>query len=362
MREAAEAAQVRAAAVAEPLLEVRDLRVDYAGGGGTVCAVNGVSFTIGRGEVFGLAGESGCGKSTVAQALVRILQPPAEITGGTVRFGGRDILEMSPETLRGFRWREVALVMQSASNALNPVLPIGEQIADAVRAHAADLAGAEVVGSGDLHKIAALSGRALRQASRERAALLLDRVGVGAARAASYPHQLSGGMRQRVAIAMALALDPALLILDEPTTALDVVVQREILDELAALRARLGFAILFISHDLGLMFELATRIAVLYAGEIIEEAPAAVLRRDPRHPYTQGLIRSVPLLSGPRRPLVGVPGLPADLRSPPSGCRFHPRCERAVAACRQAVPIGRRHDRDPEDHRVACHLDPGPQP
>ncbi|HVK77326.1 MAG TPA: ABC transporter ATP-binding protein, partial [Kofleriaceae bacterium] len=282
----------------EPVLEVRDLCVDYRSAAGAVRAVDRVSFTIKAGEVLGLAGESGSGKSTIAQAIIRILQPPAAISAGSIHLGGQDVLAMDEPALRAVRWREVALVMQSAINALNPVLTVGDQITDAIRAH-------RPIG---------------KRGARDRAAALLDKVGVGAARLGSYPHQLSGGMRQRVAIAMALALDPSLLVLDEPTTALDVIVQREILDELAELRREHGFAILFISHDLGLLFELCDRIAVLYAGAIVEEASAQALWGAPRHPYTRALLRSVPPLTGPRRPPIAVGGTPPDLRALPSGC------------------------------------------
>jgi peptide/nickel transport system ATP-binding protein len=313
--------------VAEPLLEVRDLCVDYD----DVRAVDRVSFTIEPGEVLGLAGESGSGKSTIAQAIIRILQPPAVITDGTIRLRGRDVLEMTEPQLRAMRWSEVALVMQSAISALNPVLAVGEQIVDVLRAH-----------------------RPIdRRSALDRAAVLLDRVGVGAARLTSFPHQLSGGMRQRVAIAMALALDPALLVLDEPTTALDVVVQREILDQLAALRREQGFAILFVSHDLGLLFEICDRIAVLYAGELVEEGPAKTLLKAARHPYTQALLRSVPSLSGPRRTLAGVGGSPPDLRALPTGCAFHPRCEHATVRCHVEAPA--RHV--DAAHAIRCHLE-----
>jgi peptide/nickel transport system ATP-binding protein len=252
------------------LLEVEGLCVDYDGEP-PVRAVNDVSFTIDRGEVLGLAGESGSGKSTIAQAIVRILQPPAVITDGAIRWQGRDVLDMGVDELRRFRWREVALVMQSAVSALNPVLEVGEQIVDAIRAH-------ETI---------------TRRDARDRAAELLDRVGVGSKRAKAFPHQLSGGMRQRVGIAMALALDPKLLILDEPTTALDAIVQREILDELTALRNKSGFAVLFVSHDLGLLFELCDRIAVMQQGAIVEHAPSAELWKDAKHPYTRRLLQSV---------------------------------------------------------------------
>jgi peptide/nickel transport system ATP-binding protein len=317
-----------------PLLEVRDLVVEYDAPAGPVRVVDGVSFTIGRGEVLGLAGESGSGKSTIAQALIRILAPPAVIAGGSVHFGGRDVLAMDAAALRAFRWRHVALVMQSASSALNPVLPIGAQIVDAIRAHR----------------------RATARQARDRAAEVLELVRVGASRLDRYPHQLSGGMRQRVGIAMALALEPELLVLDEPTTALDVVVQREIVDELAALRKALGFAVLFISHDLGLLVELADRIAVMYAGRLVEEATAAAIWRTPKHPYTQGLLRSVPSLHGPRRPLTGVAGTPPDPRSPVGGCAFHPRCVRASDTCRSAEPPRQLITGGETRHDVTCHL------
>jgi peptide/nickel transport system ATP-binding protein len=318
----------------EPLLEVRDLVVEFQAAAGNVRVVDRVSFSIGRGEVLGLAGESGSGKSTIAQALVRTLPPPALIAGGAVRFAGRDVLAMDAAALRAFRWRHVALVMQSASSALNPVITVGAQIIDAIRAHRP----------------------VSKKVARERAAEVLDRVGVGAARLDRYAHQLSGGMRQRVGIAMALALEPELLILDEPTTALDVVVQREIIDELKSLRDRLGFAVLFISHDLNLLLEMADRIAVLYAGGIVEEGAAADLHGSPGHPYTQGLLRSVPPLHGPRRPLTGVPGSPPDPRALPTGCRFHPRCGRAVTACSGTPPPRIRLGDDAASHDVACYL------
>ncbi|HEY5948691.1 MAG TPA: ABC transporter ATP-binding protein [Kofleriaceae bacterium] len=315
----------------EPLLEVRDLCVDYVGAAGQVRAVDRVSFSIGQGEVLGLAGESGSGKSTIAQAIMRILQPPAVITGGTIQLRGRDVLAMTERELREVRWRDIALVMQSAISALNPVLAVGEQIIDAIRAHR----------------------RVDRDTARDRAALLLDKVGVGAARLGSFPHQLSGGMRQRVAIAMALALDPALLVLDEPTTALDVIVQREVLDQLATLRREQGFAILFVSHDLGLLFEMCDRIAVLYAGALVEEGPAARLLQAAQHPYTLALLRSVPSLAGPRRVLTGVGGSPPNLHALPTGCAFHPRCERVTERCRVEAPVRRVDDA----HAVRCHLE-----
>lgn len=314
-----------------PILSVQDLRVEFMTPAGPVCAVDNVSFDIAPGEVLGLAGESGSGKSTVAQAIMRLLRPPAVITGGHVYFAGQDVLSMNEEQLRAFRWRKVALVFQSAMNALNPVLTIGEQIADPIIAH---------------------DGVTPAQAM-ERAAALLKLVNIDSSRLTSYPHQLSGGMRQRVVIAIAMALKPPFLIMDEPTTALDVVVQREILQQIAELKERLGFSILFITHDLSLIAEFSTRIAILYAGKLAETARAKDLFSDPKHPYTQGLLGSFPSVRGPRRRLQGIPGSPPDMRNPPPGCRFHPRCPQAFATCQNELPVLR--EIAPE-HRGACHL------
>ncbi|MFO0746585.1 MAG: ABC transporter ATP-binding protein [Myxococcota bacterium] len=312
-----------------PLLEVIDLSVDYVTPTGRVRAVDRVSFTVGRGEIFGLAGESGSGKSTVVHALMRTLGPPAVISGGSVRFAGRDVLAMSDAELRAFRWRDMALVFQSAMDALNPVLTIGEQLVDTIQAH-------ERVGKGD---------------ARARGKALLELVGLDPGRIDSHPHQLSGGMRQRVAIAIALALSPPLLLMDEPTTALDVVVEKEILQKLLELKSRLGFSVVIITHDLPLMLELCDRMGVLYAGRLAEIGPARALAESPAHPYTRGLMKAFPSLLGPRQPLIGIPGSPPSLAAPPPGCRFHPRCELAVPTCRATAPA--LTVRGP-DHRAAC--------
>ncbi|SEM02396.1 peptide/nickel transport system ATP-binding protein [Stigmatella aurantiaca] len=319
-------------AKAPALLSVKDLRVEYLTPAGPVCAVDGVSFDIGKGEVLGLAGESGSGKSTVAQALLRILRPPAVITGGQVLFEGEDVLAMSEAQLRQLRWRKISLVFQSAMNSLNPILSIGEQIVDAIQAHLP----------------------MKRPEALDRAVALLKLVGIDSSRLTSYPHQLSGGMRQRVVIAIALALEPPLMLMDEPTTALDVVVQKEILHQVSELKEKLGFSILFITHDLSLILEFSTRIAVLYAGKLMEMAPSRELYTAPKHPYTQGLLGSVPSVRGPRRKLVGIPGSPPDMRRLPSGCRFHPRCPSAMDQCKATVPELRQLG---PDHIEACHLD-----
>ncbi len=313
------------------LLDVQDLRVEYLTARGPVRAVAGVSFTLKPGEVFGLAGESGSGKSTVAHAITRVLHPPAVITGGQVHFRGQDVLAMNDAALAQFRWREVSMVFQSAMNALNPVMSIGDQIVDTILAH-------EVVS---------------RREARERAAALLDVVGIETRRLDAFPHQLSGGMRQRAVIAIALALNPPLMIMDEPTTALDVVVQQEILQQIEELKERFGFSILFITHDLSLLIEFSDRIAIMYAGQIVELAPAHELFAAPEHPYTQGLMSSFPALTGEKRRLTGIPGSPPDMLHPPTGCRFHPRCPLVRPMHTRVVPTLRETR---ADHFVACHL------
>jgi peptide/nickel transport system ATP-binding protein len=322
-----------------PLIEVRGLRVDYGLGPDAVHAVIDADLTLVGGAVLGLAGESGSGKSTLAYAMTRLLRAPGIITGGQVLLHGGawsageenaaaageptplagtvDLLAADERQLRELRWSRIAVVMQSAMHALNPVVTIGAQLTDVLQAHKLKMD---------------------RTDRRERAAFLLEMVGISADNLRRYPHQLSGGMRQRVMIAMALALEPAVVIMDEPTTALDVVTQREILTELAALQRDLSFAVLFITHDLSLLVELADSIAVMYAGRLLEQAAASDLYRAPRHPYTLGLLRSFPPLHGAREPLTGVPGSPPDLRTPPPGCPFHPRCGYAMDVCRTEMP------------------------
>jgi peptide/nickel transport system ATP-binding protein len=323
---------------ADPLVELRGLTVEYGLDDKSVRAVDGVNLSIAPGEILGLAGESGCGKSTVANAVMQILRPPARVVGGQILFAGVDLTGKSNEELRRFRWRNVSMVFQSAMNALNPVMRVGDQFVDMMRAH-------EKVSKRDALK---------------RAGELLSLVGIDSRRVRSYPHELSGGMRQRVIIAMALALRPELVIMDEPTTALDVVVQREILQQVKILQRELGFAVLFITHDLSLLVEIANRIAIMYAGEIVEEAPAGEIHRAPRHPYTVGLMQSFPPLHGPIVRMTGIPGSPPDLAEPPAGCRFHPRCphcrpENAELYRRQTMERPALLEVSP-GHRAACHL------
>jgi peptide/nickel transport system ATP-binding protein len=310
-----------------PLLEIRDVSVDYGSGADAVHAVVGVDLVIRQGEAVGLAGESGSGKSTLAHAITRLLRDPAVIVGGSVLFHPQNgdghaaapvnILQLGRSELRGFRWREIAVVLQSAMNALNPVLSLRAQLTDVLRDHLPELSRRERI---------------------ERAGELLEIVAVNRDRLRAYPHELSGGMRQRAMIAMALALQPKLIVMDEPTTALDVVTQRQILEQLADLRERFGFALLFITHDLSLLLETADTIAVMYAGRLVEVAAAEQLYRNPAHPYTAGLLGSFPPLAGPRRTLVGIRGSPPDLRALPAGCAFQPRCPHATGECLHVRP------------------------
>lgn len=321
-----------------PLLDIRNLTVEYIAPERTVKAVDNVSFTVDPGEIVGLCGESGCGKSTTAHAVLRILRPPAEITGGQILFQGHDLVALPDDELRQFRWRHVSLVFQSAMNALNPVLDVGDQFADTIQAHE----------------------QVSKSAARARAGDLLQLVGINRNRVASYPHELSGGMRQRVVIAMALTLRPELIVMDEPTTALDVVVQRQILQEIEDLQRELKFAVLFITHDLSLLVEFSNRIAVMYAGEIVEMTAASTLFHAPKHPYTVGLMNSFPPLAGDRRIVHGIPGAPPDLSRPPAGCRFHPRCPQCTTAnpelYRKQTTVNPRLREVEPDHLVACHL------
>jgi oligopeptide/dipeptide ABC transporter ATP-binding protein len=323
----------------EPVLSIRDLSVVYRTIGGDVRAVDRVSMDLNPGEIVGLVGESGSGKSTLAYGATRLLRAPAVITGGSVMYQGRrmdtpiDVLQLTAEQLTGLRWREIAIVFQSAMNALNPVMNVHNQLTDVIRAHL----------------------RLSPREATEKAAGLLDMVGIPRARLRSYPHELSGGMRQRIMIAMALATDPEVVIMDEPTTALDVVVQREILGQILELKERLGFAVLFITHDLSLLLELADRIAVMYAGQLMEIGTATEIHHEPSHPYTKRLLHSFPALHGPRKDLAGIPGTPPDLHNPPPGCPFLPRCTEGTEACsRIEVRLARVTSSPDPEHLTAC--------
>lgn len=313
------------------LLEINNLCVDYVSPNGVARAVNNVSVSIAEGETLGIAGESGCGKSTLAFAISRLHKAPALISEGEILYKGEDVLKMNDKQLRAFRWNEVSVVFQSAMNSLNPVITIGEQLTDVILAH---------------KKVS------LKQAT-EKAAELLQIVGIHPDRLSAFPHQLSGGMRQRVVIAVALALEPKLIIMDEPTTALDVVVEREILNELYDLKAKFGFSILFISHDLSLMGEIADRIGVMYAGNMIELGDAQTVFGAPQHPYTQGLLSSFPTIHGPKERLYGIPGNPVNLLNTPQGCNFQERCSKCFAPCTEQDP---QLKLIAPEHQVACHL------
>jgi len=322
------------------VLEVSDLSVTYGSGAAAVRAVSNVTLTLRRGEVLGIAGESGSGKSTLAYAMTRLHRPPAQITSGSVTYTGRDgkqidLLSLGGNHLRAFRWQEMAMVFQSAMNALNPLLTVGDQIRDVLDAHRNDL-----------------SPRQLDQ----RIADLLTLVGIQAERKNAYPHELSGGMRQRIMIAMALALDPEVIIMDEPTTALDVVIQRQIVRKVLELKDRLGFAVVFITHDLSLLIELSDDIAVMYAGKLAEIAPARDFYERPLHPYSRGLLASFPSVTGPKRILTGIPGSPPDLSAIPAGCAFSARCPNAFDACSSTKPILQHASGSDPRAMVACLL------
>ncbi len=297
------------------LLELRDLRVTYRSERGDVPAVRGVDLTIERGETVGLAGESGCGKSTIAASVLRLL-PKETLVEGSVLLGDEDVYAMSPGRLRAVRWTGAAIVFQGALHSLNPVRRVGAQIEEAIMLHAADL-------------------HLDRGQARRRVGELLERVGLRADRASSYPHQMSGGQRQRVLIALALACEPDLLIADEPTTALDVMVQAQVLALLAELQADRGLALLFITHDLSVLNTVCERLVVMYAGRIVEEGPSDALFADPRHPYGRALSNAFPTIGDPtsRMHPSGLPGDPPDPAALPTGCSFHPRCADAIEAC-----------------------------
>jgi oligopeptide/dipeptide ABC transporter ATP-binding protein len=316
------AAEPYRAGSTDVILDVRGLVVDYVGESSITPAVSDVSFTLRRGEVLGIAGESGSGKSTLAYAITRLHKPPARITAGEMLYTNADgsvidILSLSQDELRDFRWEELSIVFQSAMHALNPVLRVGAQIDDAIKAHRPEMSG---------------------QDRSKRVIELLGLVGIQADRVDAYPHELSGGMRQRAMIAVGLALDPEVIVMDEPTTALDVVIQRQIVEKIMELKDKLGFSVIFITHDLSLLIELSDTIAVMYGGKIVEYGAADDFYRHAQHPYSRGLLASFPTLNGPKRELTGIVGAPPDLRKLPSGCAFNPRCPVAFDKCTEVIP------------------------
>jgi len=315
-----------------PLLEISDLTVGYGWDAATALqAVRDVSLTVEAGEVLGIAGESGCGKSTLAMAATGLLEPPGRVLSGSIKYQGAELGALPAEEVRALRLKEISIVFQASMNALNPVMRIRAQFDDAMDAH----------------------GVAAQDERRRLAEEAFDLVKVPRRFLDAYPHQLSGGMRQRALIALAIVLRPKLLVLDEPTTAVDVVVQRSITQSLNQLRDELGFAIVFITHDLSLLIEIADRVAIMYAGSIVEQASARELYRQPGHPYTRALMSAFPPVGGERRRLEGLAGSPPDLRELPPGCPFAPRCPEVMDECRTLAPPLVQQNRA---HGVVCHL------
>lgn len=311
------------------LLDVHDLTIEYGDVSGGICVLNGVDLSVNAGEFVAVVGESGCGKSTLCYGAAQLLPATARIVRGSVLFKGSNLVALREKQLRCVRWCEYAVVMQSAMNALNPVLSIGEQFRDALEAHE----------------------RMPRREIRERTEKMLRMVGIDPSHARSYPHQLSGGMRQRAMIAMALLFTPDLLIMDEPTSALDVVGQRALMRQIRELQDRIGFAVVFVTHDVSLVSRFSDRVVVMYAGEIVEVNDTHRLF-DAFHPYTIGLLNSFPSIAHPDVRMEGIPGQPPDFRSPPAGCRFHPRCGSVRTECASVVPELRCVD----GALVRCHL------
>jgi peptide/nickel transport system ATP-binding protein len=320
-----------------PLLEVRDLKTHFRLRDGWVRAVDGVSFGLADGEALGLAGESACGKTTTALSLMQLLPSNGQIRGGSIELFGIDLAQKSEKALQRYRWREISMVFQGAMNAFNPVIRVRDQIAEPLQFR---------LGQSE-------------STARARAVELLDMVGIPRRRSGAYPHELSGGMRQRAMIAMALACDPAIVIGDEPTTALDVMVQAQILELLEGLRRELGLSLILITHDLSVLAETCDRVLVMYAGRVAEEGPVSRVFTAPRHPYTRKLVNSFPNLHADRRTLDVIQGQPPDLLDPPPGCRFAPRCEFAMPVCTEVVPPEVRFA---DGVRVACHLFPTSDP
>src|SRR6267143_321768 len=318
-----------------PLLEVQNLTTNYRILRGWVRAVENISFSLEPGEALGIAGESGSGKSTIALSLLRILPPGGHIRGGKIFFEGKDLVKLSENEMRKIRWKGISIVFQGAMNAMNPVYKVGDQIGEAIKIHEEGVSRADI---------------------KERVAKLLETVGIEPSRAENYPHEFSGGMRQRALIAMALAANPEVLVADEPGTALDVVVQAQILKLLRELKDKLNLSMVFISHDLSIVAETCEKLAIMYAGQVIEYGDTKSIFSKPLHPYTQGLLGALPSIKGERKKLVSIPGQPPDLLNPPVGCRFNPRCPYVMDICKRVdpklLPVGETN------HLAHCHLYP----
>jgi len=315
-----------------PVLDVQDLVTFYDTLRGPVKAVDGVSFQVEKGEALGLAGESGCGKSTIALSVLKILPKGGRIVGGRIFFKDVDVVPLTSEKMRKIRWKSMSVVFQGAMNALNPVFKVGDQIVEAILKHESDVG---------------------KKEAEERVGKLFELVGIEPSRAKHYPHEYSGGMRQRALIAMAIACNPELLIADEPGTALDVIVQAQVLKLLRELKVKLNLSMILISHDLSIIAETCEKSAIMYAGKIVEYGSIVSIYKEPLHPYTQGLLSAFPGLRAAKKRMVSIPGSPPDLLDPPSGCRFHPRCSFAMEICKRREP--RLSDTE-RDHSVACYL------
>lgn len=315
------------------MLEVQGLTTHYRTLRGWVRATENVSFNVQEGEALGIAGESGCGKSTVALSLLRILPPGGIIRKGKILFQGRDLVPLSEPEMRKIRWKGISIVFQGAMNAMNPVYKVGDQISEAIKIHEEGVSRSEL---------------------KERVAKLLETVGIEPSRADNYPHEFSGGMRQRALIAMALAASPTMLIGDEPGTALDVIVAAQTLKLLRDLKDRLGLSMILISHDLSIIAETCEKVAIMYAGKIVEYGDAVSIFKNPLHPYTQGLIKAFPSIKGERVRLTSIPGSPPDLLHPPPACRFNPRCPYVMDVCKKDEPL--LEEQADKNHLVACHL------
>ncbi|TMI28399.1 ABC transporter ATP-binding protein [Candidatus Bathyarchaeota archaeon] len=315
------------------VLQLDGLTTNYRTLRGWVRAAEDVSFTVEKGEALGLVGESGCGKTTVALSILKLLPSGGRIRRGKILFNGEDLVPLSDKEMRKIRWKGISIVFQGAMNALNPVFKVRDQIVEAIRLHEPDVSKSD---------------------AKKRAEGLFEMVGVEPSRITNYPHEFSGGMRQRALIAMALAANPQLLIADEPGTALDVIVQAQVLQLMRSLKEKLGLSMVMISHDLSIVAEVCENVAIMYAGQLVEYGSAEAIFKEPLHPYTQGLIGAFPSIRGERKKLVSIPGQPPDLLSPPTGCRFHPRCPYAMDVCKKEKPQLKKVGSG--NHYVACYL------
>lgn len=316
-----------------PVLSVEGLTTNYRTLRGWVKAAENVNFDVEKGQAVGVVGESGCGKTTVALSILKLLPRGGKIRRGKIIFDGTDIVPLSDKEMRAIRWKGISIVFQGAMNALNPVFKVGDQIIEAIKTHEPDLPKSD---------------------ARARAEGLLEMVGVEPSRLNNYPHEFSGGMRQRALIAMALASNPKLLIADEPGTALDVIVQAQVLQLMRGLKEKLGLAMMMISHDLSIVAEVCEKVVIMYAGHVVEYGEIGEIFKEPLHPYTQGLMGAFPSIKGNKQKLVSIPGQPPDLLSPPPGCPFYPRCPYAMDVCKTKFPESKKMGS--AEHYVSCYL------